>query len=59
MMPFLDREYDCMHAEEAFGQIHLLLKLPASTKYVTQRILRTLATRLAKPSSKQGLGSIY
>ena len=31
-----------MQAKEAFEQICMLLKLPGSTKYVNQRILKTL-----------------
>ena len=42
MMPFLDRKYDGMQAKEAFEQNCMLLKLPGSTKYVNQRILKTL-----------------
>ena len=42
MMTFLDPEYDGMQAEEAFGQICVLLKPPGSTKCVNQRILKTL-----------------
>ena len=53
MMPFLDHEYDGMQAEEAFGHICMLLKLPESTKFVSHRILKTVCTRPAKPSSKQ------